>query len=102
MLLRREDGWMEWAMMSPALADAPVQVMREGWEKPLVIIKAGMDGDTNLADLYWKRTGIYRELEAKIHPAALAQLESCCGGYSGMLGSLFGGILGVRYEHGLG
>jgi hypothetical protein len=89
--LSREDVWMDWMVRKPALDDKPVLLMREGWESPLVMTRKDMNPETNSYGLYWKRTGIYSEAEAKMDPSMLVQLESTYGmGLSGFLGNVLG------------
>ena len=89
--LSRENGWMGWMVRRPALDDKPVLLMREGWEAPSVMARKDVAPETNAVGLYWKRTGIYSEAEAKMDPSMLAQLEPTYGmGLSGILGALAG------------
>ena len=90
-----EQGWNRAEWGSPRLKDAPIVLMRDEWSSPIVGTWAEMNPASNIAGLFWKKTGIYREIEA-ILPPEVFYAGSCANVIQGQsnLSPLFLGMLG--------
>lgn len=86
------DGWVGWMYCAPVIGDAPVQIMRDGWDEPSLIFRDEMWPEMNVAGLYWRRTGIYREREAGISFIAQQQANALAWGLGGFSSSLLGNL----------
>lgn len=82
-----DDGWIEWAICAPYL-DAPVQIQRESWENPSIVYPQELPREMNVCGLYWKRTGIYTELESETPFCVQQQQNANCS--TGWVSTLLG------------
>lgn len=97
MKLDGEDGWMEWVICAPFL-EAPIQIQRCEWDRPAVIYPNDLPYEANAFGLFWKKTGIYRNLEEGMAWPARQQMNANFMGYGNMLmlGSLLGSGLNAK------
>ena len=90
MELKHDDGWRMWELCPPDLVDFPVQLARDRWDKPTIVCRKDLPPDFNIANLYWRPTGIYREAKSRMPPEVGYQLNAIAGPYGlkGLLAAL--------------
>lgn len=86
------EGWLGWIDSPPRTYlggdNYPIEIMRQSWDKPVVIYAKDLHPEFNVAGLYWRATGIYKHFMSEVRPGI--QQMNACGG----LGSLMAGMLG--------
>lgn len=55
-----EDGWSDWIAFPPPYGKL-IQFTRAGWDEPVIGYRENFPPEDNVANLYWKLTGIGRE-----------------------------------------
>lgn len=90
------DDWLDWSIVSPALRDKPVICRRNDADWERVVTADEMRPETNVAGLFWKRTGIYKEAQARMPIEGYQQLNSMHGnsGFLAGIGASLGSSLG--------